>query len=92
MAIKSFRSAPLKAFFEDGTTRRLAVQNTARLARILAALDAAVKPSDMNLPGYRFHTLAPGQPGRYAVTATANFRVTFAWNAGAVDVDLEDYH
>lgn len=31
--------------------------------------------------------------GRYAVDATGNWRVTFAWDgADAVDVDLEDYH
>jgi proteic killer suppression protein len=47
----------------------------------------------MNLPGYRFHGLKGTQRGRYAVDATGNYRVTFAWDGNdAVDVDLEDYH
>lgn len=91
--IKTFRSKGLKAFSETGSTRKLAVQNPKRIAQILAALDTAKKPSDMNLPGLRFHSLAPGQPGRYAVEASGNYRVTFAWQGqDAVDVDLEDYH
>lgn len=91
--IKSFKSKPLQAFWETGATRKLSVQNPARLQRILAALADAQKPSDMNLPGLRWHPLAPMAPGRYAVEASANFRVTFAWSGqDATDVDLEDYH
>jgi proteic killer suppression protein len=31
--------------------------------------------------------------GRYAVSASGNWRVTFGWIEGdAIDVDLEDYH
>lgn len=91
--IKSFKSKGLQAFWETGATRKLSVQNPARLRRILASLDAATKPADMNLPGLRWHPLAPGQPGRYAVEASGNFRITYAWSGvDAVDVDLEDYH
>ncbi len=46
----------------------------------------------MNLPGYHFHGLQ-GTPQRWSVRVTANYRITFAWDApGAIDVDLEDYH
>lgn len=91
--IKSFTNKGLRAFWETGATRKLAVQNPARLRRILLALDAARQPSDMNLPGLRWHPLGLMGPGRYAVEASGNFRITFAWDgADAVDVDLEDYH
>lgn len=91
--IKSFRNKGLQLFWETGSTRRLAVQNPKRVQAILVALDAAVRPADMNTPGLRWHPLAPGQPGRYAVEASGNYRVTFAFSgADAVDVDLEDYH
>jgi len=31
--------------------------------------------------------------GRYAVDATANWRLTFGWEGDdAIEVDLEDYH
>ena len=93
--IKTFKSKGLAAFWESGKTSKLAVQDKARVRRIqviLAALDAASAPRDMDLPGLRFHSLAPGMPGRYSLMVTGNYRITFAWDNGAVDVDLEDYH
>lgn len=90
--IRSFRSRPLRRFAEQGDTSKLSVQNPDRIRRILARLDAATAPGDMDLPGLRFHALK-GEPRRYAVWASENWRITFAWAEGeAVDVDLEDYH
>lgn len=90
--IKTFTDKGLKLFWEEGNTRRLAVQNPKRINLILTALDAATQPSDMNLPGLRWHPLGKMRPGYYAVEASGNYRVTFAWDDGAIDVDLEDYH
>jgi proteic killer suppression protein len=91
--IRSFRNKGLERFFATGDGRRLSVQNTRRIANILRALDDALRPEDMNLPGFRFHTLVGRDRGRYAVDASANWRVTFAWSADdAIDVDMEDYH
>jgi len=60
---------------------------------ILDRLDAAIRPSDMNLPGLRFHALSGDMKGRYAVSVSANWRITFAWEEeDAVQVDFEDYH
>lgn len=71
----------------------MSVQNPDRIRRILARLDAAMKPEDMDLPGFRFHGLKGRNKGRYAVDASGNWRITFGWLDGdAVDVDLEDYH
>lgn len=90
--IRSFRSKALRLFSEKGDPSKLPVQNHGRVARILALLDAAVKPNDLDLPGYRFHGLR-GKPKRYAVDASGNYRVTYGWEeADAIDVDLEDYH
>jgi proteic killer suppression protein len=91
--IHSFRDKALERFFATGDGRRLSVQNTKRIANILRALDDASRPEDMNLPGFRFHTLVGRDKGRYAVTASGNWRITFGWIEGdAIDVDLEDYH
>ncbi len=58
----------------------------------MLALDASTKPEDMHLPGYRFHGLNT-KPKRYAVDASGNYRITWAWDDGdAIDVDIEDYH
>jgi len=90
--IRSFRSKALRLFAERGDASKLSVPNTDRIRRILARLDASTKPEDMNLPGFRFHGLQ-GNPKRYAINASGNWRVTFGWEDGdAIDVDLEDYH
>lgn len=83
----------LELFFETGSTRKLSVQKPDRIRRVLLALDAASRPEDMNLPGFGFHALIGRDKGRYAVTVSGNWRITFAWDEGdAIDVDLEDYH
>jgi proteic killer suppression protein len=91
--IRSFRDRGLERFAVKGDPSRLSVQNAARIRRILAALDAATAPEQMNLPGWRFHGLQGKQRGRYAVDANGNWRITFAFDGpDAVEVDLEDYH
>jgi len=90
--IRTFRSKALEAYFEHGETRKLPVENHARVRRQLLALDAASRPEDVNLPGYRFHGLHT-DPKRWSIWVTGNYRITFAWDgANAVDVDIEDYH
>jgi proteic killer suppression protein len=92
MVICSFRSKALKRFAAKGDGSKLPVQNHDRVRRQLAALDAASVPEDLDLPGYRFHGLE-GEPKRYAVSVTGNYRLTWSWDDGdATDVDLEDYH
>jgi proteic killer suppression protein len=91
--IRSFRSKALRRFAERGDASKLSVQNPDRIRRILLALDVAKLPDQMNVPGLRFHPLKGRDKGRYAVDASGNWRVTFAWDGeDAVDVDLEDYH
>jgi toxin HigB-1 len=91
--IRSFRSKALRRFAERGDTSKLSVQNPDRIRRILLALDAAKAPDHMNVPGFRFHPLKGHDRGRFAVDASGNWRVTFAWDGeDAIDIDLEDYH
>lgn len=91
--IASFRNKALQRFFETGKARGLSVQDDKRVARILRALEAASRPADMDLPGYRFHGLTGDQKGRYSVRVTGNWRITFGWDGeNATDVDMEDYH
>jgi proteic killer suppression protein len=56
------------------------------------ALEAALEPDDMNIPGWGFHPLK-GKPKRYSVNVTGNWRITFGWqNEDAIHINLEDYH
>lgn len=60
---------------------------------MLDRLDAAIRPGDINVPGWRFHALHGTRKGRWAVSVSGNLRLTFAFDGeDAVDVDLEDYH
>jgi toxin HigB-1 len=91
--IRSFRSKALGRFAATGNPKGLSVQKTDRIARLLKALEAATKPSGMDLPGLRFHRLKGRDKDRFAVWASENWRLTFGWTgADAIDVDLEDYH
>ncbi|MGD1926120.1 MAG: type II toxin-antitoxin system RelE/ParE family toxin [Paracoccaceae bacterium] len=64
-----------------------------RVEEILAALDAAVDPMELDLPHFRLHRLKGYRAGSYSLKVTKNYRITFRWEAGQpVDVDLEDYH
>ena len=91
--IQSFNHRGLELFFTKGSYKAIPAQYAARLERILDRLDAAIEPSDMNLPGYRFHGLKGIKKGRYAVFVSGNWRLTFRFDGDCVvDVDLEDYH
>lgn len=91
--IKSYRNKGLRKFAETGDTRKIPVQDLARLRRTLASLDVATRPGDLDAPGFKFHALTGPLKGRYSVWLTGNYRLTFAFEDGnAVDVDIEDYH
>ncbi len=91
--IRSYRSKALRRFVEQGDASKLSVPNVGRVERILTQLDEATEPEQMNSPGLRFHGLKGRDKGRFAVDASGNWRITFAWDGeDAVDVDLEDYH
>lgn len=47
----------------------------------------------MDVVTYRFHALSGDLRGRYAITVSRNWRLTFAFDGqDATEVDLEDYH
>ena len=93
LVIRSFNDKGLRRFAERGDWSKLSVQKPDRIRDILNALEAATAPGQMNIPGLRFHDLAPSRPGTYSVTVSGNWRITFRFSGqDAVDVDLEDYH
>ncbi|MEO7240562.1 MAG: type II toxin-antitoxin system RelE/ParE family toxin [Sphingomicrobium sp.] len=92
--IRSIRNKPLRMFAAKGDASKLPVSGVAvdRLEAQLTALDLATAAQQMDVPGWYFHPLK-GRLVRYSVRVTANYRLTFAFEAvDAEDVDLEDYH
>lgn len=91
--IQGFRHKALKRLFENGETKGVRADHVEKLENILALLDCAERPGDMNLPGFRFHALKGDLKGFWSVTVRANWRVIFRFHEGdAHDVDLIDYH
>jgi proteic killer suppression protein len=91
--IRSLRHKGLKRLYEDDDARGLHRGHVEKLRRILARLDIATTPQDLDLPGYRLHPLKGDLKGFWAVTVQANWRVTFRLSGGHVfDVDYVDYH
>lgn len=91
--IRSFRHKGLERYFTRSERKGIDAKQEPRIRRILDRLDAATKPEDMNLPGYRFHGLKGDRKGTFAVAVSGNWRITFRFESGdAVDVNLEDYH
>lgn len=91
--IINFKHRGLERFFSKSSYSGIPAQHAARIERMLDKLDAAPRPEDMNLPGWRFHPLKGERKGTYAVSVSGNWRLTFRFvGQDASDVDLEDYH
>jgi len=59
----------------------------------LSALDTAQTIEDIDIPGYRLHSLKGSRKGLWSITVNGNWRVTFEFTDGnAYIVNCEDYH
>ena len=91
--ILRFRHKGLQSLYEKGERRRPPSEYVAKVERILARLDEAATPSDMDLPGFRLHPLKGDRAGYWAVSISGNWRMVFRFEGVHVsDVDLVDYH
>lgn len=90
--IKSFDNKQLKFPWETGKLK-IDARLHVRIIRRLDALDAAMQPEDMNLPGFDFHALRGHNPTRYTVHINGPWCITFAFEDGnAYVLDFEQYH
>ena len=91
--IRTFRHRGLKRLYERGDPSTVRSDQAERISLALADLDAADKPSDLDLPGYRLHPLRGDLKGFWSISISANWRIVFRFEQGDVfDVDLVDYH
>jgi len=81
--IKTFKHKGLKKFFETGS----------KLRDQLALLHSAQEIGDMDIPGYRLHSLSGTQQKVWSIWVNGNWRMTFMFeNGDAHSVNYEDYH
>jgi proteic killer suppression protein len=60
---------------------------------ILRGLDTAQSIDDMDIPGYFLHSLKGKEKGRWSISVSGNWRITFEFYEGHVyHIDYEDYH
>lgn len=91
--IKSFRHGGVEAFFLRGTKAGIQPKHANRLRLQLGRLDVAKSAAEMNLPGWRWHSLSGSLEGYWAVWVDENWRLTFTFmGTDAVLVDYQDYH
>jgi proteic killer suppression protein len=91
--IVSFRHKGLETLYRTGSARGVQPTHSRKLLRILAALDAATSPADLNHPGYKLHPLKGDMQGHWSVWVNGNWRVTFRFVGADVElVDYKDFH
>jgi proteic killer suppression protein len=91
--IRTFRHRGLKRLFHDGNPSGVRAEQRARVSDVMANLDTALRPSDVDLPGYRLHALKGERKGFWSITINGNWRITLRFLDGdCFDVDLVDYH
>jgi toxin HigB-1 len=91
--ILRFRHRGLERLYSRGDTSGVSARHVKRLRAVLAALDTALAPSDMALPGLRLHPLHGDRAGQWSVSISGNWRVIFEFEGQHVtNVDLVDYH
>lgn len=91
--ITSIRHKGLKAFYETGSKKGIQTDHAQRLRMMLAALDTAQSVIDLDIPGYRLHELKGKLKGRWSISVSGNWRLTFEFKEGNVELlDYEEYH
>ena len=71
--IKNSGHKALKGLYEKGRTQEINPQWLKRIRAILARLDAARSPDDMDMPGLDLHPLKGDLQGHWAVDVTGNW-------------------
>jgi proteic killer suppression protein len=91
--IRNFRHKGLDRLYRLNIRKGVQPAIVDRIARILARLDIAAGPEQMDLPGWHLHSLKGDMKGFWSVWVNSNWRIVFRFAGNdAVDVDLIDYH
>jgi proteic killer suppression protein len=91
--IRTIRHRGLKRLYERDNRSGVSPEHLPRIMDVLANLNLATKPKDLDVPSYRLHPLKGDYKGFWSVRISGNFRLIFRMEDGhAYDVDLVDYH
>lgn len=91
--IKGRAHKGLKKFFETGSKAGIQPKHAERLSEPLLALDSATEVQQLDLPGYRLHSLTGDRQGTWSLTVSGGWCITFEFSDGdAYITNYEDYH
>ncbi len=91
--ILTIKHKGLQNLYLTGSSKGIPADHANKLKRILAALDQAKQPTDMDLPGFRLHSLKGQFKDHWSVNVNGNWRVIWRFNGDDVElVDYLDYH
>lgn len=99
MQIVSVKDKRIKALVESPnrtSVKGLDALETRKIAEMIVAIQVMTSPLQLlAVPSWKAHELTPGQPGKWSLTVTRNYRLTFYVDLAAQQVrvlDYEDYH
>lgn len=91
--IKNFIHKGLRKFYASVSTAGIQKKHEKKLRLILANLDQAEEPDDMDLPGLFMHQLKGDRKDIWSVRVSGNRRITYRFTGRDVEiVNYEDYH
>ncbi|CNC52731.1 type II toxin-antitoxin system RelE/ParE family toxin [Yersinia intermedia] len=91
--IKSWKHKGLQRFVETGSAADINPLHVKRLRGRLRFIDLAETIEDVNVAGYKLHSLQGDREGIWSVTVSGNWRITFEFKDGdAFILNYEDYH
>jgi proteic killer suppression protein len=93
--IESFRHKALRRLALEGRTAGLDGQLVVRLGKMLSFMVAATSFEKLTVPpNFGLHPLVGDRAGRWSMTVSRNWRLTFVKidDVTIGDLDLEDYH
>jgi proteic killer suppression protein len=99
MKIISVRDKRIKALVEKPnrtSVKGLDALETRKIVEMISAIVVMTNPLQlMAIPSWKAHELTPGQPDKWSLTVTRNYRLTFVVSMVRQEVtvlDYEDYH
>jgi proteic killer suppression protein len=91
--IRSFQHKGVEKFFRTGSKAGIQPAHAAKLQDQLTVLNVAFRPEQMDIPGWKLHSLKGDLEGHWAVKVNGNWRLTFTFDGeDAILVDYQDYH
>ncbi len=96
MKVKSFEHKGLKRLYEKGQVQGVPPDSRGKLKNMLGFLDAMSDLQELKTPAlmWKAHELKGDRKGTWALSVTANLRLTFRVDGQGqlCDLNLEDYH